>query len=201
MIKLPQAEPQMPPMDAPMEQPPMQGAPQPPMPQDNQMPPMDGGQGQFDTNFDAGVEANEEEDPKKFIQQLTGKLSQSLRSYNENLPQPDADLNKYVAGMIVKQTVDGLSGEERQEILDKVEDDAEEAPEEPMPQDGGQQMPPQEQMPPANESRQSSIKEMVNEIFTDILKGDDDSAKRVEDRGSKDSYRQRAFRAPSFSKK
>lgn len=193
----------MPPMEAPMEQQPMQGEPQPPMPQDGQMPPMDGGQGQFDTNFDAGVEANEEEDPKKYIQQLTGKLSQSLRSYNENLPQPDADLNKYVAGMIVKQTVDGLSGEERQEILDKVEDDAEEAPEEPMPQDGGQQMPPQgqEQMPPANESRQSSIKEMVNEIFTDILKGDDDNAKRVEDRGSRESYRQRAFRAPSFNKK
>ena len=51
------------------------------------MPPMDnngiGNNNEFDTNFDPGVEADEEQDPKKFIQQLTGKLSQSLRKYNE----------------------------------------------------------------------------------------------------------------------
>ena len=56
---------------------------------DGQMPPMDmnnmGDNNEFDTNFDPGVEADEEQDPKKFIQQLTGKLSQSLRKYNENI--------------------------------------------------------------------------------------------------------------------
>lgn len=82
------------------------------MPQDGQNP--------FDTNFDAGVEANEETDPKKYIQQLTGKLSQSLRSYNEGQPQPDADLSKYVAGMIVKQAIDGLPQEDVEDILSKV---------------------------------------------------------------------------------
>ena len=75
------------------------------------MPPMNGNQppmgddemnSEFDTNFDAGVDANEQEDPKKFIQQLTGKLSQSLRNYNNEQPQPDAELSKYVCGMIVK---------------------------------------------------------------------------------------------------
>ena len=58
---------------------------------------------QFDTNFDAGVEADEETDPKRYIQQLAGKLSQSLRSYNSELPSPDTDLNKYVMGMINKR--------------------------------------------------------------------------------------------------
>ena len=75
---------------------------------------------EFDTDFDAGVDADENSDPKKYIQQLTGKLSQSLRKYNENLPQPEADLCKYVAGMILKQTTEGLTDGDKKEIMDKV---------------------------------------------------------------------------------
>ncbi len=78
---------------------------------------------EFDADFDAGVEADEEQDPKKFIQQLTGKLSQSLQKYNDNNGQPDIDLNKYVAGMITKQAMKGLSEEDAQEIIDKVKSD------------------------------------------------------------------------------
>ena len=74
----------------------------------------------YGADFDAGVEADENTDPKKFIQQLTGKLSQSLRKYNQSLPQPDADLDKYVAGMIIKQAIEGLPQEDVTEILDKV---------------------------------------------------------------------------------
>lgn len=88
--------------------------------------PMAAGQDQYGADFDAGVEADEQSDPKKFIQQLTGKLSQSLRKYNEGLPQPDADLDKYVAGMIVKQCIEGLPQEDVQEILDKVNNDDQE---------------------------------------------------------------------------
>lgn len=76
----------------------------------------------FDTNFDAGVDADENTDPKKYIQQLTGKLSQSLRKYNNNLPNPEVDLNKYVAGMILKQATEGLSDEDKKEIVGKVSD-------------------------------------------------------------------------------
>ena len=99
--------------DMPMQDPMMGGDPMMGMP-------MDGGQNQFDTNFDAGVEADENADPKKYIQQLTGKLSQSLRNYNNGQPQADADLNKYVAGMIIKQAIDGLSPDDVQEVLSKV---------------------------------------------------------------------------------
>ena len=91
-----------------------------------QMPQQQEPQENFDADFDAGVEANEEEDPKKYIQQLTGKLSQSLRKYNEELPKPDAELSKYVAGMIIKQAVDGLSQEDVADIMDKVENDGSE---------------------------------------------------------------------------
>lgn len=106
------------------------------MPMDNPLP-MDGNGGQFDTNFDAGVEADENADPKKYIQQLTGKLSQSLRNYNDGQPQADADLNKYVAGMIVKQAIAGLSPDDVQEVLDKVKTDDDAEPSQPM--DGEQQ--------------------------------------------------------------
>lgn len=81
------------------------------------------GQNQFDTNFDPGVEADEETDPKRFIQQLTGKLSQSLRKYNDDNGQPDVDLDKYVAGMVVSQAIKGLSQDDVDEILDKIKAD------------------------------------------------------------------------------
>lgn len=79
----------------------------------------------YDSNFDAGVEANEETDPKKYIEQLTGKLTQSLNSYQSELPQPDADTAKYVAGMIISAAIKGLSGDDVNEILNKLKDDNE----------------------------------------------------------------------------
>ena len=121
-----------------------------------QQPPMDGGMGgdmpnQFDTNFDAGVEADEEQDPKKYIQQLTGKLSQSLQKYTDDNGQPDVDLNKYVAGMITKQAMKGLSEEDAEEIVDKVKAD-----EDFSPQDNGDgaQQPQDNQMNGADMSQQ-----------------------------------------------
>lgn len=74
----------------------------------------------FDSNFDAGVEADEETDPKRFIQQLTGKLSQSLNSYNNENGEPDTELGKYVLGMLVKQGVKGMDEKDRKEIIKKI---------------------------------------------------------------------------------
>lgn len=76
----------------------------------------------FEGDFDAGLDSDEEDDPKKYIQQLTGKLSQSLRSYNEDLPEPDKDLNKYVSGMVLKQSTDGLDEKDKNEILKKLDE-------------------------------------------------------------------------------
>ena len=85
------------------------------MPQDNQN--MDS---EFDTNFDAGVEADEETDPKKYIQQLTGKLSQTLNTYNNENGEPDTELGKYVLGMLVKQGTKGMDEKDRKEIIKKI---------------------------------------------------------------------------------
>lgn len=118
---------------------------------DEMMPPMDGGMeggmedgngmnnemmpdageqqmpSDFDSNFDAGVEADEETDPKRYIQQLTGKLSQSLNSYNNENGEPDVELGKYVLGMLVKQGVKGMDDNDKKEIIKKINtDDSEE---------------------------------------------------------------------------
>lgn len=165
----------------------------------------DNGENQFDTNFDAGVEADEETDPKKYIQQLTGKLSQSLRSYNENLPQPDADLDKYVAGMIIKQAVEGLSPEDTNEILDKVKNDgAEETPEKPQ-----EQMSQQDTEQPVEDGGMNDVSDMgmgesiikskkqkIDEIFNQVMnnKEDDDMLKSITDI----SYKKKPFTSPNF---
>jgi hypothetical protein len=93
------------------------------IPMDNEMDPNmmepEGGS-EFDTNFDAGVEADEDEDPKKYIQQLTGKLSQELGKYNNELGEPDIELSKYVGGMIVKQVAKNLDDKGRKELIKKI---------------------------------------------------------------------------------
>lgn len=176
------------------------------------MPPMDNNANPFDTNFDAGVEANEETDPKKYIQQLTGKLAQSLRKYNQSLPQPDADTNKYVAGMIIKQATENLSPEDSKEILDKVNsgeyDDQTPPPDdgsqgEPMdaPQmGGGDDMMPQGndmgQMPPMGNqtesySRRQTINELVNQPGTKYNPNDQEM-----NGNKKPSYKAQPYSSP-----
>lgn len=111
---------EMPPMDPSMgtdPNMPMDGT----MPQDGAMPPADAEMPtSFDSNFDAGVEADEETDPKKYIQQLTGKLSQTLNSYNNENGEPDTELGKYVLGMLVKQGVKGMDDKDKKEIIKKI---------------------------------------------------------------------------------
>lgn len=88
----------------------------------------DNGKSEYDTGFDAGVEADEDEDPKRFIQQLTGKLSQSLNKYN-NENGDDPELSKYVGKMIAKAAAKGLDEKGKKDLIksinttDSVEDE------------------------------------------------------------------------------
>lgn len=94
----------------------------------------DGGS-EFDTNFDAGVEADEDEDPKKYIQQLTGKLSQELGKYNNELGEPDTELSKYVGGMIVKQVAKNMGEDDKKELIKKIKMTDSEGDDEPIEDD------------------------------------------------------------------
>ena len=172
------------------------------MPMDDQMGEVPN---QFDTNFDAGVEADEEQDPKKYIQQLTGKLSQTLQKYTDNNGQPDVDLNKYVAGMITKQAMKGLSEEDAEEIIDKVkadedfsmEDDGDENLQQDMPQDNTQQQG-QDIMPQMNESfRRFKKNRQIKEIVNGVLDNKVENTPRQEPKNG-DIYSTRPYTAPSF---
>ena len=74
-----------------------------------------------DEPFDAGVEANEEEDPKKFIEQLTGKLGQSLRKYTETQGNPDFELEKFAINSLLSATHTAeMDDEDKKDIIKKV---------------------------------------------------------------------------------
>lgn len=170
MIEIPKPENDMPPMDA------LGGA----MGQDPNM--MNGAMGmEQDPNmmgseegFDAKVEADPTEDPKKYIQQLSGKLSQELRKYNNEQGQPDEELNKYVAGMIIPQASQGLTDKGKKEIIGKIKkgvtDDTEEAPTEEEPQ---------EPMPMESRKYRKNITEIMNQIFDDSKKQEERQEKKV----------------------
>ena len=119
---------------APQEEMPMNDMPEGDGALNSEMPINDSGS-EFDTNFDAGVEADEDEDPKKYIQQLTGKLSQELGKYNNELGEPDTELSKYVGGMIVKQVAKGLGEDDKKDLIKKIKMTDSET-EEPIDNDG-----------------------------------------------------------------
>lgn len=74
-----------------------------------------------DEPFDAGVEADEATDPKKYIEQLTGKLGQSLRNYEESTGQPDFELEKFAINSLLSAThTSEMDDNDRNDIIKKV---------------------------------------------------------------------------------
>lgn len=183
----------------------------------NDMPPMgdmgdeqQGGEQQFDTNFDAGVEADENNDPKRYIQQLAGKLSQSLRKYNEGLPNPDTDLNKYVAGMANDAAVEGLNPDDVEEIISKIksdensDDNNQENPqndENIPPMDDNQDMNQMSDMPPMENKKSKKIIEnietCIDEIVNDIISGKKDKINN-DSISVKKSFKTKPYTSPMF---
>lgn len=74
-----------------------------------------------DEPFDAGVEADEDSDPKKYIEQLTGKLGQSLRKYNESQGQPDYELEKFAINSLLSAShTSEMDENDQSDIIKKV---------------------------------------------------------------------------------
>ncbi len=78
----------------------------------------------FDSEpFNAGVEADEQSDPKKYIEQLTGKLGQSLRKYNEDHGQPDLELEKFAINSLLSAThTADMDSNDQDDIIKKVKE-------------------------------------------------------------------------------
>ena len=93
-----------------------------------------------DEPFEAGVEADEENEPEKYIQQLSGKLGQSLRKYTEELGAPDYDLEKFAINSVLSATNSGeMDQQDQSDIIQKVKssttDGTSKKDEEPEPND------------------------------------------------------------------
>lgn len=198
----------------PMGQDPMMGAGEE-MPTDDEDP-MNGGMDpmgeepkdqdtDFGGNFDAGVEADEETDPEKFIQQLTGKLSQTLKKYNDENEDDEAGLNKYVAGMIATQASKGLTDSEKDEIIKKinsgeVEDGENEEPvDDEMGNEDGGEMETPEEMPMESKKYRFSKKQIMESFL--MTQAPRDEEKRKEEKKSpkaKNTVRNKPWNAPDF---
>jgi len=71
--------------------------------------------------FDAGVEADEETDPKKFIEQLSGKLGQSLRQFTKDNGEPDFELEKFAINSVISATHTAeMDEEDKNDIIKKI---------------------------------------------------------------------------------
>lgn len=76
-----------------------------------------------DEPFDAGVEADEDEDPEKFIQQLAGKLGTTLRKYTEDRGEPDFSLEKFAINSVISATnTADMPEDDQKDIIDKVKE-------------------------------------------------------------------------------
>lgn len=87
----------------------------------DQMPPEPGNDEPFDKEpFDAEVEASEEDDPKKFIQQLSGKLGQSLRKFTDS-NGVDFELEKFAINSLVSASHTArMDKEDKEDIIEKI---------------------------------------------------------------------------------
>jgi hypothetical protein len=67
------------------------------------------------------VEADEDTDPKKYIEQLSGKLGQSLRDFAEEQGQPDLELEKFAINSVISasHTAD-MDDKDKDDIIKKV---------------------------------------------------------------------------------
>lgn len=90
-------------------------APQQPTASDNEMP--------FGKEkFDAGVDVDENADPKKYIEKLTGKLAQKLRDFNGT--ESDTDLNKFVINSLIPAAIPKMDDADTQDVIKKINDNS-----------------------------------------------------------------------------
>ena len=157
--------------------------------------PMDDQQMDDDSEgFDAGVDVDKDEDPKKYIQQLSGKLSQELRNYNQEQEKPDTELNKYVAGMIIPQASKDMTDKEKKEIINKIEkcsvdSDNENEQDEDLPSDEGDDIGMDNIDNDMKVESKSNIDKIISEIINSTIS--DNRKEKKERQEKKKTYKYR----------
>ena len=88
--------------------------------------------------FDAGIDVDEESDPKKFIEKLSGKIGQSLRDYTEKQGQPDFELEKFAINSLISAThTSEMDENDKNDIIKKINKAGEDDSENPSMDDDG----------------------------------------------------------------
>ena len=163
--------------------------------------------------FDAGIDVDEDADPKKYIEKLTGKLAQKLRDYNGT--NQDDILNKFVINSLIPASVPQMSDEDAQDVIKKVQDNIGKeqsnggepnleqptTPEPEQPQETkGQEPEQQQQLPPKMESKvaKSSKKvvkesEAIDALIEKYLNGEEDVIQNVTQ-----NPKSKIFKTPEF---
>lgn len=134
---------------------------------DNSMPPM----GMEDNMDEFGASDDnemDESDPKKHIQQLTGKLSQELRLFNQN-EDDNGELSKYVAGMIIPQATKNLSSQDKENIIKKINSSSDSDDDENLTNNNLESDDIGEKMDTANESKQY-LNYYIDEMIDSLIK-------------------------------
>lgn len=151
--------------------------------------------------FDAGIDVDENADPKNYIEKLTGKLAQKLRDYNGT--NQDDILNKFVINSLIPASIPQMTDEDAQDVIKKVQDNIGkeqsnggepnlEQPTTPEPEQPAEQpqetqpQEPEQQLPPKMESKvvKSSKKvvkesESIDALIEKYLNGEDDDIQNV----------------------
>lgn len=128
--------------------------------------------------FDAGIDVDEDADPKKYIEKLTGKLAQKLRDYNET--EQDVDLNKFVINSLIPAAIPQMDETDAKDVIKKVNDNIGKSEHESgqnqdlgngelsnneMPVENSGLESGQDEMPPIPESKTGEIDDLINEIL------------------------------------
>jgi hypothetical protein len=124
--------------------------------------------------FNAGVDASEKDDPKKFIEQLSGKLGQSLRSYSDESGQPDFKLEKFAINSVISAThTSEMPTEDKEDIIKKINSSGNEDNNE----NGGSEQP--EENNGENNEKKTDESLQINEIFSNFIENDKTMIKNV----------------------
>lgn len=127
--------------------------------------------------FDAGIDVDEDADPKKYIEKLTGKLAQKLRDYNGT--EQDVDLNKFVVNSLIPAAVPQMDETDAKDVIKKVQDNIGKSGQEsgqdmsqensqiPDSDQGIEQESGQNELPPVpqQESKSDDIDDLINEVL------------------------------------
>lgn len=187
---MPQGNVPLPPMNNPaggMEPP--EGNPPMDEPTDDAIPPVNGPDDSVPGN---GIENDAD---KEEIQSMAGKLAAKLKEYNSRNGHPDADLSKYVAGVINDAAVKNLPDDEVSKIIKKIESEANGEDGEENPETNGQ-LPANGNQNAGGNQIESSINEIANQLVQDRQGKWKDFPAEVNRTGK--SFKTAPFTSPDF---